>query len=172
MPFRDGITVFSQNTPYVCRAYPPDAPGPEAGEEVLDLETGRCIGIVVGAQAYSRTKKETMYRIFLTPKYGYKEAVNTAAMDKTFETKPRPTEYTKICPVCGNMFRTNRYNAVFCSRKCSGASKHKEQVRHICEYCGGEFYKKPSNKNRFCSYSCSQKWRMAVKAGKEKGEKV
>jgi len=67
------------------------------------------------------------------------------------ETKPP----TKICPVCGKLFKSKVWakNAIHCSTNCAHASRRKPLPN--CEVCG-----KPVKKlrRRFCSHACKTEW--------------
>lgn len=155
MPFRDGITVFSQNTPYVCRAYPPDAPPPNVGDIITAVGSGAIIGEVIGAQIYSKTKKETAYRIFLRPSNGYKETVSSAAMDSAVNITPGKKEYLCTCKYCGEPFKSFKRSAMYCSMACTHKARRRPLEKRTCPVCGKVFEVRQGRKKRCCSVKCT-----------------
>lgn len=42
-------------------------------------------------------------------------------------------EYTKVCPICGKEFVTNRGNAKYCSKGCAGVAANRKDYQHEVE---------------------------------------
>jgi len=65
------------------------------------------------------------------------------------------------CSRCGDAFTRKKYaikpGNVYCSVSCKNGSK----VRKECEYCGDEYYVKPSivHRRKYCSRSCNNNGR-------------
>ena len=62
---------------------------------------------------------------------------------------------TMICKGCGKEFRQYASRkAEYCSKECWRASK----IKAVCEYCGQDFYRRPSDmergKHQYCSKPC------------------
>ena len=95
--------------------------------------------------------------------------------------KYKKSKVDRICIYCGKTFSTKKAGkttAIFCSRSCASTSvnsrpdviqKRKDLhpvilVEKKCAYCGESFthksHGKKSAKIRFCSQSCSAKWRV------------
>lgn len=85
---------------------------------------------------------------------------------RTFESRCRSCKYelskkTKVCKVCGKVYKTQRKNQICCSNDC--ASKLRiTQINTKCDYCGKEYTVKKSRyenlEHHFCSRSCTGKW--------------
>jgi len=82
-----------------------------------------------------------------------------------------------ICPHCGKEFKQKRSSQILCSKKCSTMFTSKENVikalktrklngnlspmvERKCQYCKKSFQSRERFLKRFCSTSCSAKWRM------------
>jgi len=64
--------------------------------------------------------------------------------------------FEQTCEYCGEKFTfgTERLNPKYCSSKCSGLARRKQDVR-TCEICGTEFTVDPAAKTRYCSLQCA-----------------
>lgn len=64
---------------------------------------------------------------------------------------------SKICPICGEKFRTYNHDQIYCSSKCCGISQQK-RTKCNCANCGKEIERKDSeiinNTLNFCSLDC------------------
>lgn len=67
------------------------------------------------------------------------------------------------CIVCGTIFKSpNKKN--YCSSKCYYKSNYiKQEIKHICIYCGKEFISKKKT-TKFCSKSCNTKYNRKEKS--------
>jgi hypothetical protein len=84
--------------------------------------------------------------------------------------------YTVKCVVCGKVFKTNRPNQKYCSRKCcvlcsceivkKRVTERIEKIQRICKYCGKEFTPK-SLKSYYCSQRCSVQYNIKVKVARK-----
>ena len=66
-----------------------------------------------------------------------------------------------VCKFCGKTFFASRGDYLYCSTKCKNAFyRHSQKTQEaVCEWCGKSFLTNPVRPNRFCSCSCSSKWR-------------
>lgn len=88
-------------------------------------------------------------------------------------TKRNSSNYvTKVCKTCGKEFVVATWygKGEYCSKECADAAKvvtHKPNV--VCEYCGKEFYRKPSQlanvKHICCSKQCMGELRKILYSG-------
>lgn len=65
--------------------------------------------------------------------------------------------YSLVCKHCGKEFKSDRKKQQFCSHKCNGQHRSKKEI-FICENCGNEFTRNPSQFNgthKYCSYRCA-----------------
>jgi len=70
---------------------------------------------------------------------------------------------SKICPVCGKPFETNRHDKFYCSQSCK--SKNDIIRKHICPTCGKSFW---AGKGKiYCSRECK-----LTKNGAHMSEKI
>lgn len=78
----------------------------------------------------------------------------------TYVRKHKPkTGEECVCPTCGKSVYRNKSQiaaraSTYCSRECSYVPLRKGEYQN-CKLCGGQFWKKPSDKNRrYCSKKC------------------
>lgn len=67
--------------------------------------------------------------------------------------RPRRKYYHHVCENCQTGFDTDRENGRFCSLRCLGEYRRKDQPR-TCLRCGKLFYLQPSHRGEFCSWEC------------------
>lgn len=63
------------------------------------------------------------------------------------------SKFTKICPVCGKTFETNRPFQKYCSHDCQANNKYQEKE---CAYCGKK-YSHTTRLSKYCSVECRRK---------------
>ena len=99
--------------------------------------------------------------------------------DITFKIKvakpkiQRTTSYvTRVCKTCGKEFKIPSWygKGEYCSRNCADLGKIVKHLPNVvCEYCGKEFYKKPSqllkDKHHCCSKECMGNFRSFIYSG-------
>lgn len=74
--------------------------------------------------------------------------------------KYKYTQYSKTCPQCNKPFITTNKHQICCTPRCAGLRKRKHSHELICEECGKQFKMKNDRVHqRFCSYSCSGKFK-------------
>lgn len=85
----------------------------------------------------------------------------------------RVTSYvTRVCKTCGKEFKIPSWygKGEYCSRNCADLGKIVKHLPNVvCEYCGKEFYKKPSqllkDKHHCCSKECMGNLRSFIYSG-------
>ncbi len=66
--------------------------------------------------------------------------------------------HTIVCCVCGDIFKSDRNNAKYCTLSCKRKNNGKGRLRKYfelkCERCGKTFETRSDTKAKFCSQSC------------------
>lgn len=70
--------------------------------------------------------------------------------------------HRRVCPICGETFRTNDVKQKYCSYKCAFDSMRRKDVC-TCKNCGKEYVPKVNDRVTFCSRECYYKYCAANK---------
>lgn len=65
--------------------------------------------------------------------------------------------HTKICPVCGKEYKSNRKEQKYCSKECTFLNLMVEP-NSVCLCCGEKFRKQKHHSGKFCSRNCFIKY--------------
>jgi hypothetical protein len=74
-----------------------------------------------------------------------------------YAIRPKSAITPRACLECGTVFTPSRPEGIYCSRKCSGVVKSREQdkrVSVVCVHCDNVFLAKRSQNARYCSLVC------------------